>query len=67
VGDVRIGLLAVASYRTSGELAIAAIAVKLRRGRPVYCVAGSRTWTASINAVAHEAVRAREERDANAR
>ena len=65
LGDARAGLLAIAGYGTAQELAIAAIAVKRRRGRRVYCVAGGRAWTASIDEVARAAVRARELRDAN--
>ena len=42
VGDVNVGLLAVAGYGTAQELAIAAIAVKRRRRQRVYCVAGAR-------------------------
>jgi len=64
LGDATAGLLAVAGYGTPDELAIAAIAVKRRGGRRVYCVAGRTTWTASVNAVAAEAVKAREAADA---
>ena len=63
LGDVGAGLLAVAGYGTPDELAIAAIAVKRRAGRRVYCVTGRGTWTASVAAAAAEAVRAREARD----
>lgn len=63
LGDARAGLLAVAGYGTAHELAIAAITVKRRRGLRVYCVAGSRGWTASVEDVARAAVRARELRD----
>ena len=41
LGDTRAGLLAIAGYGTAQELAIAAIAVKRRRGQRVYCVAGA--------------------------
>ena len=64
LGDARAGLLAIAGYGTAQELAIAAIAVKRRRGRRVYCVAGGGAWTPSVDDVARAAVRAREARDA---
>ena len=63
VGDVRAGLLAVAGYGTPQQLAIAAIAVKRRGGRPVYRVPGHGRWTADLNRVACAAVRGREARD----
>ncbi|MEA2149349.1 MAG: hypothetical protein QOD69_1179 [Solirubrobacteraceae bacterium] len=66
-GDVGTGLLAIAGYGTPQELAIATIAVKRRRGRRVYCVAGSQEWTASAATVAQAAVRARHSRDARVR
>ena len=62
-GDTRAGLLAIAGYGTPQEIAIAAIAVKHRRGERVYCVAGAHVWTRSIDDVARAAVRAREARD----
>jgi len=64
LGDTQAGLLAVAGYGTPQELAIAAIVVKHRRGQPMYCVAGTRVWAASIDEVAQAAVTAREARDA---
>jgi hypothetical protein len=67
VGDVGSGLLAIAGYGTPQELAIATIAVKRRRGRRVYCVAGGHEWTASAATVAEAAVRARHARDARVR
>lgn len=63
LGDVGAGPLAVAGYGTPDELAIAAIAVKRRGGRRVYCVAGRTTWMASLSAVAAEAVQAHEAAD----
>lgn len=63
LGDARAGLLAIAGYGTAQELAIAAIAVKRRRGQRVYCVAGDCAWTASVDEVARAAVRARERHD----
>lgn len=60
LGDSDAGLLAVAGYQTAHEQAIAAIAVKRRAGRRVYCIAGASTWTNSITAAAAQAVRARE-------
>jgi len=63
LGDATAGLLAVAGYGTPDELAIAAIAVKRRGGQRMYRVAGRTTWTASVTAVATEAVRAREAAD----
>ena len=65
VGDTRAGLLAIAGYGTPQETAIAAIAVKCRRGQRMFCVAGSRVWMASVDDVAQAAVRAREARDAS--
>ena len=65
LGDARAGLLAIAGYGTAQELAIAALAVKRRRGQRVYCVVGSRAWTASVDDVARAAVRARERSDAS--
>ncbi len=47
-------------YGTPHEIAIAAITAKHRRGRRVFCVAGGRRWTTSIEDVAHAAVQARE-------
>ena len=35
-------------YGTPHEIAIAAITAKHRRGRRVFCVAGGRRWTTSI-------------------
>jgi hypothetical protein len=64
LGNVDAGLLAIAGYGTHRELAIAAIAVKRRRGARVYCVIGGSSWTSSIDDVAQAAVRARETRDA---
>ncbi|MDX6707188.1 MAG: hypothetical protein QOI48_3034 [Solirubrobacteraceae bacterium] len=46
------------------KLAIAPIAVKRRRGRRLYCVAGSHEWTTNAATVAQAAVTAREARDA---
>ena len=66
LGDARAGLLAIAGYGTAQELAIAAIAVKRRRGRRVYRVAGADRWTASVDDVARAAVRAREAREPTA-
>lgn len=63
VGDVNAGLLAIAGYGTPRELAIAAISVKRRGSRYVYCVAGEHEWTASLAAIADAAVRARQARD----
>ena len=63
VGDVNAGLLAIAGYGTPQELAIAAITVKRRDSRLVYCVAGEHEWTASVTAIADAAVRARQARD----
>ena len=63
LGDTRAGLLVIAGYGTSQELAIAAIDVKRWRGQPVYCVTGTDAWVASIHDLAHAAVRAREARD----
>jgi len=41
LGDVGAGLIAVGGYGTPEERAIAAITVKRRGGRRVYCVAGA--------------------------
>ena len=60
LGDERVGLLAIAGYGTAQELAIAAIAVKRRRGRRVYQVTGADRWTTSVDDVARAAVRTRE-------
>jgi hypothetical protein len=69
LGDVTggAGLRAIAGYGTPHELAIATIAVKRRRGRRVYCVAGSHEWTTSAATVARAAVTARHARDARVR
>ena len=63
VGDVNAGLLAIAGYGTPQELAVAAIAVKHRGSRYVYCVAGEHEWTASVAEIADAALRARQARD----
>ncbi len=65
LGDTRAGLLVIAGYGTPQEMAIAAIAVKRRRGQRMFCVAGSRVWMASVDDVAQAAVGAREARDAS--
>ena len=67
LGNVGEGALAIAGHGTPRELAIATIAVRRRRGRRVYCVAGTREWTTSVETVAQAAVKAREARDAHVR
>jgi hypothetical protein len=66
-GDVGAGLLAIAGDGTADELAISTIAVKRRRGRRVYCIAGGHDWTTSLDTVGQAAVTAREARDARVR
>jgi hypothetical protein len=65
--DVGEDAWAIAGYDTPQELVIAAIAVRRRRGRRVYCLAGTREWTSSLETVARAAVHAREARDARVR
>jgi hypothetical protein len=60
LGDVRVGLLAVAGYGTPQERAIAAIEVAWREGRWVYRLAGSSVWMAGVEDVAEAAVWGRE-------
>jgi len=67
VGETAAGLQAVTGYGTPQERAIAMIAIKRRRGRRVYSVAGTHEWTASVATVAYAAVKAREARDARLR
>lgn len=63
VGDTRAGLLAIASYGTPHERAIATIDVKLHDERRNYSVAGRLHWTHSLEEVAQHAVVMRELRD----
>ena len=64
LGDTAAGrLLAVVAYDTPHELAIAAIAVKRRRGGRVFAIVGTAAWTADVTAVARMAARQREARD----
>jgi hypothetical protein len=67
LGDSVTGLLAVAGYGTPEERAIAMIAIRRRRGRRVYSVAGTDEWTTSVATVAQAAVKAREARNARVR
>ena len=62
LGTVRAGALAIVGYGTPQQLAIAAIAVRRRRGQRIYSVAGTHEWTTSLDTVAHAAVKAREAR-----
>ena len=63
LGTTAGDLLAVAAYGSPDELAIAAIAVKRRRGRRVFAVVGTARWTSDIAQAARAAVAARERRD----
>jgi hypothetical protein len=62
IGELDAGLLAIAGYGTTQELAIAAIAVRRRGGRYLYCVAGQGRWLTSFEAVAQDAVMTRQTR-----
>jgi len=59
LGTGTAGLLAIAGYDTQDEVAIAAIAVKHRDDRHLYCLAGTNKWTTSADLVAEAAVQAR--------
>jgi hypothetical protein len=57
IGELNAGLLAIAGYGTRQELALAAIAVKQRGDQRVYRVAGTSSWTPSLERAAAAAVR----------
>lgn len=63
LGNDSAGLLAIAGYGTRDELAIGAITIAHRAGRPIYRPVGAHSCTTSTKVAAEALVRARQARD----